>query len=126
MRQRLMEEDFYRYVIVADPQLMRDTLWREWSAMNVFGRIYVAKEGINAQLSVPEHYYQAFRMKVDEHAELKDVPFKVAVEDDGKSFFRLTIKVREKIVRAQYLLGHRLASQFLRVRLGAPDQHQHW
>jgi len=105
MRQRLMEEDFrrvtlsfYRYVIVADPQLMRDTLWREWSAMNVFGRIYVAKEGINAQLSVPEHYYQAFRMKVDEHAELKDVPFKIAVEDDGKSFFRLTIKVREKIV----------------------------
>ena len=98
---------FYRYVIVEDPQALRDQLWREWSAMQVFGRIYVAKEGINAQLSLPEHYFQAFRMRVDEHEQLKDVPFKIAVEDDarlndkvgqGKSFFRLTIKVRSKIV----------------------------
>ncbi len=105
MRARLMEEpfarvtlSFYKYVILEDPQALRDTLWREWSALKVFGRIYVAKEGINAQLSVPEHFFQSFRGKVDEHTEFKDVPFKIAVEDDGKSFFRLTIKVRTKIV----------------------------
>lgn len=105
MRARLMEEpfarvtlSFYKYVILEDPQAMRDTLWREWSALKAFGRIYVAKEGINAQLSVPEHFFQSFRGKVDEHTEFKDVPFKIAVEDDGKSFFRLTIKVRTKIV----------------------------
>ena len=105
MRKRLMEEDFrrvtlsfYRYVIINDPQQMRDTLWREWDALQVFGRIYVAREGINAQLSVPEHYYETFRKKVDAHPELKNVPFKIAVEDDGKSFFRLTIKVRDRIV----------------------------
>jgi UPF0176 protein len=105
MRERLMEEpfkrvtlSFYRYVIINDPQATRDQLWREWSAMQVFGRIYVAREGINAQLSVPEHFYQAFRQKLDMHAEFKDVPFKIAVDDDGKSFFRLTIKVRPRIV----------------------------
>lgn len=105
MRKRLMEEDFrritlsfYKYVIIRDPQAMRDTLWREWNALQVFGRIYIAREGINAQLSVPEHYYQAFRMKLDSHPEFKDVPFKIAVEDGGKSFFRLTIKVRNRIV----------------------------
>lgn len=105
MRKRLMEEEFrrvtlsfYKYVIINDPQAMRDTLWREWNAMQVFGRIYIAREGINAQLSVPEHYFHSFRMKLDSHPEFKDVPFKIAVDDDGKSFFRLTIKVRDRIV----------------------------
>jgi UPF0176 protein len=105
MRKRLMEEtfhrvtlSFYRYVIIENPQEMRDTLWREWNALQVFGRIYIAKEGINAQLSVPEHYFQEFRHKLDTHPEFQDLPFKIAVEDDGKSFFRLTIKVRDKIV----------------------------
>lgn len=105
MRQRLMEEDFYRvtlsfykYVIIEDPQQMRDTLWREWNLMQVYGRIYVAREGINAQLSIPEHYYEAFRLKLDSHPEFAGVPFKIAVDDDGKSFFRLTIKVRSRIV----------------------------
>jgi UPF0176 protein len=105
MRKRLMEEpfrrvtlSFYRYVILDDPQAMRDALWKEWSAMNVFGRIYVAREGINAQLSVPEFHFDAFRKSIDARPEFKDVPFKIAVEDDGKSFFRLTIKVRKKIV----------------------------
>lgn len=105
MRQRLMEEkfrrvtlSFYRYVILNDPLLMRNTLWREWSELNVFGRIYVAREGINAQLSVPEQYFETFRHSLYSHPEFKDVPFKIAVEDDGKSFFRLTIKVKNKIV----------------------------
>jgi len=105
MRKRLMEEpfhritlSFYRYVILEDAQKMRDTLWREWKEMNVFGRIYVAREGINAQLSVPESYFESFRHSLYEHKEFENVPFKIAVEDDGKSFFRLTIKVRKKLV----------------------------
>ena len=105
MRKRLMEEkfnrvtlSFYRYVILDNPLMMRHTLWREWSELNVFGRIYVAREGINAQLSVPEEYFESFRRSLYSHPEFKDVPFKIAVEDDGKSFFRLTIKVKQKIV----------------------------
>src|SRR5665213_1978620 len=112
MRKRLMEENFrrvtlsfYRYVILENAAEMRNTLWREWNEMNVFGRIYVAREGINAQLSVPENYFESFRHSLFQHREFENVPFKIAVEDapeekgaSGKSFFRLTIKVRKKLV----------------------------
>ncbi len=105
LREKLMAENFrritlsfYRYVILPDPQQFRNALWREWEALNVLGRIYVAYEGINAQLSIPEENFEQFRACIDAREELRDVPFKIAVEDDGKSFFRLTIKVRPKIV----------------------------
>src|ERR1051326_4107337 len=94
MRKRLAEEkfrrvtlSFYRYVILDDPAAMRDALWREWKELSVFGRIYVAREGINAQLSVPEQYFESFRHRLNEHKEFENMPFKIAVEDDGKSFF---------------------------------------
>jgi UPF0176 protein len=105
MRRRLMEESFhrvtlsfYRYVIISEPAEMRNALWLEWEPLGVFGRVYIAKEGINAQISVPEHFFETFREKLYAHPEFKDVPFKIAVEDDGKSFFRLTLKVKDKIV----------------------------
>ncbi|MGL5890056.1 MAG: rhodanese-related sulfurtransferase, partial [Bacteroidia bacterium] len=105
MRERLAAEtfhrvtfSFYRYVIIEQPDKKRNLLWKEWEELGVFGRIYIAREGINAQLSVPEHNFAAFREKLNCHPEFKDVPFKIAVEDDGKSFFRLQIKVKSKIV----------------------------
>ncbi|MBC7864144.1 MAG: rhodanese-related sulfurtransferase, partial [Bacteroidia bacterium] len=64
----------------------------------VFGRIYLAEEGINAQLCVPLDYWEIFKEKLYAHKEFKDVPFKEAVEDSGKSFYKLVVKVREKIV----------------------------
>lgn len=105
MRQRLMEEpfrrttlSFYRYVLIAHPEKKRDLLWREWEALGVFGRIYIAREGINAQLSVPEAHFEAFREQLYLHPEFREMPFKIAVDDDGKSFFRLQLKVKNRIV----------------------------
>ena len=46
---------FYKYTILKDPQVLRDELFVKWSELNVLGRIYLAKEGVNAQLNVPEH-----------------------------------------------------------------------
>ena len=89
---------FYRYVMIEDPSALRDVLFQEWKKLQVFGRIYVAQEGINAQLSVPEHMWEKFVAKVHNRKEFENIPFKIAVEDDGKSFFKLTIKVREQIV----------------------------
>lgn len=89
---------FYRYVRLADPATLRNELYAEWEALGVFGRIYLAKEGINAQLSVPTHHFEAFRKAIDARPEFSGVPFKVAVEDDGKSFLKLTLKVRHKLV----------------------------
>ncbi len=89
---------FYRYVYIDNPQEFRDSLFREWSELGCFGRIYVAHEGINAQMSFPEANHEEFIKKLYAHPELKDVPFKYAVEDDGKSFYKLSLKVRPKIV----------------------------
>ena len=81
-----------------DPQAVRDQLFLQWDARQCFGRIYVATEGINAQMSVPEHHWEAFVQELSAWEAFRDVPFKIAVEDDGKSFFKLTVKVRAQIV----------------------------
>lgn len=105
LKERLMQEpfkrktvSFYRYVIIDDPQRLRDELYIAWDKLNAFGRIYVATEGINAQMSVPEHHWDAFVEHLHGMELFKDIPFKIAVEDDGKSFYKLVIKVRKQIV----------------------------
>ncbi|TGK15183.1 rhodanese-related sulfurtransferase [Leptospira fluminis] len=105
LRQKLESESvsrrtlsFYRYVIISDPKTMRDRLYSDWEDLGVLGRIYIAREGINAQLSVPEPNFAALREYLDGTTEFKEIPFKIAVEDDGRSFLKLEIKVREKIV----------------------------
>src|SRR5690606_34040861 len=73
-------------------------LYAEWETLGVLGRIYLAAEGINAQLSVPTHNFDRFRAAIDARSEFAGVPFKIAVEDDSESFIKLTIKVRPKLV----------------------------
>ena len=89
---------FYRYVILDNPNKLRDELYEDWNALGVLGRIYLAHEGINAQLSVPENNWLVFKANVHANKYFPNIPFKIAVEDDGKSFFKLTIKVRKQIV----------------------------
>lgn len=90
---------FYKYVKIANPKEMRDFLFTKLEALNCKGRIYVAHEGINAQMNVPEDNFETFDMFIKSIPEFSDVPFKIAVEEKGKSsFLKLKIKVREKIV----------------------------
>jgi UPF0176 protein len=89
---------FYRYVITEDPSAWRDILYAGFEELGVLGRIYVAREGINAQVSVPEPRVDDFIAYLNQSESLKNIPLKWAVEDDGKSFLKLVIKVRKKIV----------------------------
>jgi len=89
---------FYRYVILEDLLDLRDKLYSRWEELDVLGRIYLAHEGINAQLSVPEDNWGEFVSNVNSYSQFKKMLFKIAVEDDGKSFFKLTIKIRNQIV----------------------------
>lgn len=89
---------FYRYVKIGDPQKLRDELYEKWSALTAFGRVYLSYEGINAQMSMPEHNWDAFMKLLYSYPAFDGVPFKSAVEDNGKSFYKLVIKVRDKIV----------------------------
>ena len=89
---------FYKYVIIENPEELRDIFFYDWSILGVLGRIYLAKEGINAQLSLPTVKFDLFKEQLYADKRFTDVPFKIAVEDDGKSFYKLAIKVRDKIV----------------------------
>jgi len=89
---------FYKYAQIKNPSLFRDHLFIHWNQLNVLGRIYVALEGINAQLSVPASQFDSFKTHLDSISFLKDVRLNIAVEHDNKSFLKLKIKVRDKIV----------------------------
>ncbi len=105
LKQRLMNErerritiSFYRYFHITDPQAFRDQLYEHLQALGVFGRIYIASEGINAQLSVPGSRFPELRDYLYSMDELDQVRLNEAVDDDGRSFWVLKIKVRDKIV----------------------------
>ena len=89
---------FYKYAQIENPKLFRDYLFIHWNKMSVLGRIYVAHEGINAQLSVPATRFEEFKAQLDNISFLEGVRLNVAVEQDNKSFLKLKIKVRDKIV----------------------------
>lgn len=89
---------FYAYAKISDPMQFRDELFIEWDKLDVLGRIYVAREGINAQLSLPAINMEVFKKHLDSYPFLKDIRLNIAVEQYNKSFLKLKIKVREKIV----------------------------
>ena len=105
-RARLIDEagqerltlSFYAYAKIEDPKKFRDDLFIAWNALDALGRIYVAHEGINAQMSVPAENFEAFRDTLEVYDFMKGIRLNVAVEQDNHSFLKLTIKVRNKIV----------------------------
>jgi len=89
---------FYKYAKIGNPFIFRDYLFLNWDQLDVLGRIYVANEGINAQLSLPAENFKKFKIHLDKISFLKNVRLNIAVEHNNKSFLKLTIKVRDKIV----------------------------
>lgn len=89
---------FYAYAKIENPKKFRDELFIAWNPLEVLGRIYVATEGINAQLSLPANEFYAFKDTIEMYSFMKGIRLNVAVEHDDHSFLKLTIKVRDKIV----------------------------
>lgn len=89
---------FYAYAKIENPKQFRDELFIAWNALDALGRIYVAHEGINAQMSVPADQFDAFWDTLEVYDFLRGIRLNVAVEQDDHSFLKLTIKVRPKIV----------------------------
>ena len=105
LKRRLHEEteprttiSFYKYFPVLNPQEFRDHLYKYLHTLKVFGRIYIAREGINAQVSVPQSNFEAFKDFLYSADELNGIRLNIAVDDDGKSFWVLSVKVRDQIV----------------------------
>ncbi|WP_264560088.1 rhodanese-related sulfurtransferase [Flavobacterium sp. N2270] len=89
---------FYAYAKIEDTKKFRDELFIAWNALDALGRIYVANEGINAQMSVPADNFEAFKETLEVYDFMKGIRLNVAVDQDDHSFLKLTIKVRHKIV----------------------------
>ena len=89
---------FYKYAKIGNPQILRNHLYLFWDTIDVLGRIYIAHEGINAQLSLPAENFQAFKIHLDSISFLENVRLNLAIEQDMFSFLKLKVKVRNKIV----------------------------
>jgi UPF0176 protein len=105
LKEKLYEENFprttisfYQYFTIQDPLAFRDELYKSLNLLQVFGRIYIASEGINAQISVPTNLLEDFTTYLYSIKELEGVRLNIAVNDNGKSFWVLRIKQRSKIV----------------------------
>ncbi len=89
---------FYRYHQIEDPTGFRNEFYQKMTEIGVFGRVYVANEGINGQISVPAEQLDLFKNALETFPFLKNLRLNFAREDDGRSFFLLDVKVRKKIV----------------------------
>lgn len=106
LKKRMLEEkvprvtiSFYKYFDIEDPQQFRNELYTRFYEIGVFGRIYIASEGINGQISVPQNNKGAFRnILYNAHPALNGIRLNEALDNDGKSFWVLRMKVRKKIV----------------------------
>ena len=88
---------FYKYIKIINPLQFRDKLYSDFIDMNILGRVYIAAEGINAQMSIPDYNESKLKTYINSLSILKDVKFKNAVQE-GISFYKLTIKIKNEIV----------------------------
>lgn len=105
LKQQLLESDenritlsFYQYAHILNSHFFRDHFYTILDDVGVLGRIYISSEGVNAQISVPENQFDAFKDTMNTIDFLQGIRLNIAVEDDGKSFYKLKIKIRNKIV----------------------------
>ena len=89
---------FYKYFKIDNLIIFRNYLFSSFSKIGVLGRIYVANEGINAQLSLPKKQLSSFETKLDEIEPMKGMRLNFAIKHNLKSFLKLKIKVRNQIV----------------------------
>ncbi len=104
LRQRMLADStprttvsFYKYNQIENPQGFRDDLFARWSELGVLGRTYIASEGINAQISVPAERFEVFVQDLFTIDFLNGIRLNTSV-DEGKSFYALKVKLRNKIV----------------------------
>jgi len=90
---------FYKYFYINDPLQVRNELYLYFFKYNVFGRIYVSTEGINAQISVPYRKFSKVKQFIfNLHKDLKKIYLNIAIDNNNLSFWMLIIKVRKKLV----------------------------
>ena len=81
---------FYKYHSIKNLEIFRNFLFIELNKLDALGRIYIAKEGINAQLSLPSKNIDNLKSVIDDISFLNNVRLNIAVEHDNQSFLKFT------------------------------------
>jgi UPF0176 protein len=89
---------FYRYHPIENPAAFRDSFYISLKQIEVVGRIYIAKEGINAQVAIPTERFSEFEVLLSSIDFLKDIRLNTAIEESQLGFYKLDVKLRSKIV----------------------------
>jgi len=89
---------FYCYFEIEDPTAFRNKWYIYLDSIQVKGRIYIANEGLNAQISCPVENFEKLRDFIYAEPALKNLRLNKAIEDCNNAFYVLDIKVRKKIV----------------------------
>jgi len=90
---------FYKYFHVKNPETFRVALLDIFKYYQIFGRIYVADEGINAQISIFESNVYNMKKKIALlNPNLKKLLINKSLDNFRVSFLTLKIKVRKQIV----------------------------
>lgn len=101
---------FYKFVRVEQPELAVSLLTKVWSRIGVKGRVYVAREGVNAQLAVPHPMLADFQDIMSGVWTERDQPLiprellgvflnvDRVVHHKEQPFEKLNVRVRDKVL----------------------------
>lgn len=95
---------FYLFRNITNPDEIIHSLYELWKPFHVYGRVYVAHEGVNAQMSVPTNVFNQFRQICSEFPLFSDVLINVDKHMSSEEYFKtvpfraLHIRNRKQIV----------------------------
>ncbi|WP_422667280.1 rhodanese-related sulfurtransferase [Buchnera aphidicola] len=90
---------FYKYFNILNVQEYRDNIYKYFYKYHVLGRVYIAKEGINAQISVPIEFYSILKNFIYNFDNaLKNLRINKSFNNDKLSFWVLSVKIKKNIV----------------------------
>lgn len=90
---------FYRYFHIQNPKKLQLILIHKLKELQILGRIYIAQEGINAQIYIYQKYIYILKKFLCElNPIFKTVKFNFSTDDHAVSFYRLQVKTRPHIV----------------------------
>ena len=95
---------FFSFHPIQKPYRVQEELFELWNPMKVLGRVYVAKEGINAQMAIPTNIFPYFQEKTKSLIYFQEsrfntdpaVPKEIFLQQ--KPFRNLHIRIRSQIV----------------------------
>ena len=88
---------FYKYTPFKNLEILRDDLYEKLNSLNILGRIYIATEGINAQISIPSNKWNDFIEILNSYSSFRELHLKKAIQE-GSSFLKLKIMIKKEIV----------------------------